>query len=51
MRAKEFFEAKGRSAASRGLPINADRASKQKLPKWAREAWARGWLAQGVRHG
>ena len=46
MKAKAFFEAQGRSAASRGLSITAGRGRRLTWPVWARSAWARGWLAQ-----
>lgn len=44
--AKAYFEAMGRSAASRGLPLNAYRQRRVWWPRWAREAWARGWIQQ-----
>lgn len=42
-----WFEAQGRSAFSRGLPMNYMRAVNARLPVWARSAWARGWIQQG----
>lgn len=42
-----WFEAQGRSAFSRGLPLNYMRAVNARLPMWARSAWARGWITQG----
>lgn len=46
MKAKAYFEALGRSASSRGLPITETRIMRQEWPKFAREAWAAGWLMQ-----
>lgn len=43
---KRYFEALGRSAQSRGLPIIYERAKRNQWPMWARCAWARGWLHQ-----
>lgn len=43
---KAYFEALGRSAASRGMPITLHRIRRNAWPLWAREAWARGWLSQ-----
>lgn len=47
MKASVWFEAQGRSAYSRGLPLNHGRALRVHLPMWARQAWARGWITQG----
>ena len=46
MKASTWFEAQGRSAASRGLPLNHGRSMRIRWPQWARRAWARGWLEQ-----
>lgn len=46
MKAKAYFEALGRSASSRGLPITETRIMRQEWPRFAREAWAAGWLMQ-----
>jgi hypothetical protein len=43
---KRLFEAWGRSAASRGLPLIYKRLERQPWPVWARSAWARGWVMQ-----
>ncbi len=43
---KRFFESLGRSAASRGYPMNYQRLERRCWPIWARTAWARGWLIQ-----
>lgn len=51
MRAKTYFEAMGRSASSRGLPLNYDRRGRLAWPEWARRAWAAGWLMQHPQHG
>lgn len=42
MKARIRFEAMGRSAASRGLPLKSPR----QWPKFARQAFARGWILQ-----
>lgn len=44
--ATAWFEAEGRRAQSKGLPLNWQRHERQPLPVWARSAWARGWLYQ-----
>lgn len=49
MKAAVWFEAQGRSAYSRGLPLNYGRALRVYWPMWARQAWARGWLSQGTK--
>lgn len=46
MKARTWFEAQGRSAHSRGLPLLYGRAMRLDWPRWARSAWARGWLSQ-----
>jgi len=46
MKARTWFEAQGRSAASRGLPLLHGRRDRIRWPDWARRAWARGWLEQ-----
>lgn len=43
---KKYFNALGRSACSRGLPITESRAMRQSWNRWAREAYAKGWLEQ-----
>jgi hypothetical protein len=48
VKAAVWFEAQGRSAYSRGLPLNYGRTLRVRLPMWAREAWARGWMSQGA---
>lgn len=50
VKAAVWFEAQGRSAYSRGLPLNYGRALRVYLPMWCRQAWARGWLSQGQQH-
>jgi hypothetical protein len=47
VKAAVWFEAQGRSAYSRGLPLNYGRSIRVHLPMWARQAWARGWITQG----
>jgi hypothetical protein len=44
---KRAFEAMGRSAYSRGLPLSHQRSMRIMWPNWARKAWAAGWLMQG----
>jgi hypothetical protein len=46
VKARVWFEAQGRSAASRGLPLLLGRTERSGWPQWARRAWARGWLQQ-----
>lgn len=46
MKAKAFFEAQGRSAASRGLSITAGRGRRLTWPAWARDAYINGWNFQ-----
>ena len=46
MKARVWFEAQGRSAHSRGLPLNYGRSVRLSWPQWARRAWAKGWLSQ-----
>ena len=46
---KRYFEALGRSAQSRGLPMNYERSKRSTWPMWARCAWTRGWLYQQTR--
>jgi hypothetical protein len=48
MKAAIWFEAQGRSAYSRGFSLNHGRVWRVRLPMWARQAWARGWMAQGT---
>lgn len=43
---KRLFEAWGRSASSRGLPLIHKRLERRPWPMWARSAWARGWIMQ-----
>lgn len=43
---KRAFEAMGRSAKSRNLPLNHQRQMRLAWPKWARQAWAAGWIMQ-----
>lgn len=43
---RRLFDARGRSAASRGLPINYQRTQRHQLPPWAQAAWICGWLDQ-----
>ena len=47
---KSWFEAQGRRAYSQGLPLQYERAMRNKWPMWARCAWARGWLYQQPAH-
>jgi len=42
MKAKTYFEAQGRRASSLGLPIKPPRT----WPKFARQAFVRGWILQ-----
>lgn len=42
MKARARFEAMGRRAASLGQPLKSPRA----WPRFAREAFARGWIVQ-----
>jgi hypothetical protein len=42
MKARTRFEADGRRAASLGLPLKSPRT----WPKFARQAFARGWILQ-----
>jgi len=46
---KRYFEALGRSAQARGLPIIYERSKRNTWPMWARCAWSRGWLYQQTR--
>lgn len=48
---RRLFDARGRSAASRGLPISYQRIQRRQLPMWAQAAWACGWLDQYCKHG
>jgi hypothetical protein len=41
------FEAMGRSAKSRGWPMTYQRQMRVNWPRWAREAWSRGYIQQG----
>lgn len=41
------FEAMGRSACSRELGMNYQRSMRVNWPKWARQAWAAGYIMQG----
>lgn len=43
---RRLFEARGRSAVSRGLPLNYQRTQRHQLPPWAQAAWICGWLDQ-----
>ena len=47
---KALFEAMGRRAYTRGLPLNYERAMRNSWPMWARCAWARGWIYQQPAH-
>lgn len=51
MKARTWFEAQGRSAASRGIPLLRGRNARTFWPTWARRAWARGWLIQHQKFG
>lgn len=42
-----WFEAIGRRAKSKGMPLLAGRIDRIKWPMWARRAWVCGWLDQG----
>jgi hypothetical protein len=42
MKAKTYFEAQGRRASSLSLPLKAPRT----WPKFARQAFVRGWIVQ-----
>lgn len=44
---KRWFEAIGRRAKSKGMPLLAGRIDRIKWPMWARRAWVCGWLDQG----
>lgn len=46
---KLYFEALGRAARSLGFSSISERSMRLSWPKWAREAYARGWLLQ--QHG
>lgn len=46
---RRYFEALGRSAQSRRLPIIYERSKSKAWPLWARAAWTRGWLHQQTR--
>lgn len=40
------FEAMGRRAKSTGMPMTYQRSMRIEWPRWAREAWAHGWIMQ-----
>lgn len=44
---KRLFEAMGRRDQSLGRPMLYRRGERVWWPKWARSAWARGWINQG----
>ncbi|TDV39575.1 hypothetical protein C7405_101694 [Paraburkholderia caballeronis] len=43
---KRAFEAMGRRASATGLPLLLKRMERLGWPRWAREAYARGWIQQ-----
>jgi hypothetical protein len=57
MKARIWFEARGRSARSRGLTCThgqialvGGRIAFAKLPKWASQAFCSGYFSQGLEH-
>lgn len=46
MKARVFFEAEGRRAASMGIPMLCGVSLRRRWPLFAQRAWARGYLLQ-----